>query len=39
VFGVAANIGASRSGTLTIAGQPFTVTQDAISPLAPTEPR
>jgi hypothetical protein len=25
-----ANIGASRTGTLTIAGQTFTVTQDAL---------
>src|SRR4029078_6805485 len=28
-YSVAANTGAARSGTLTIAGQPFTVSQDA----------
>jgi len=30
VFLVSPNVGASRSGTLTIAGQTFTVTQDAL---------
>ena len=29
-FAVAANLGASRTGTLTIAGQAFTVTQAAV---------
>ena len=39
VFSVAANVGIARTGTLTIAGQPFTVMQAAvIGPLAPAEP-
>jgi hypothetical protein len=35
-FNVAANTGAARTGTLTIAGQTFTVTQDAAPPLPST---
>jgi hypothetical protein len=35
-FSVAANAGAARNGTITIAGQTFTVTQDALPPLPST---
>jgi hypothetical protein len=33
-FAAAANTGVARTGTLTIAGQPFTVTQAAVGPLS-----
>jgi hypothetical protein len=32
-FSAAANTGAARTGTLTIAGQTFTVTQSAVAPV------
>jgi hypothetical protein len=37
-FSVAANTGAARSATLTVAGQTFTVTQDAPAPPPPPPP-